>query len=235
MADYMTIKQMALTYLPGSWLRLARTSHYRNSLRKYDINSEPDLYGCRSILRQGDTVLDVGANIGVYTRFCSEFVGLSGRVISLEPVAETYSYLSKNVSALGLKNVECLNVGASDHDSETERMTVPKYPTGGANLYESKLSPDGNVRVKVAKLDTLFANISPTFIKCDVEGHEVACIKGALNLIQRCQPKWMIEVSTPETFELLRSLNYEAFSYVGNVFLPYDSTRPSTNYFFLPA
>ena len=235
MADRMTMKQLALEYLPDGLLKIARSFHYRSSLKHYDINSEPDLYACRSIVKAGDTVLDVGANIGVYSRFCSEFVGPSGRVISLEPVPETYSYLSSNMRALGLKNVECLNFGASDHDSDSDRMTVPKYSTGGSNLYESKLSPDGNVPVKVAKLDTLFPDICPAFIKCDVEGHEVACINGALGLIQRCHPKWMIEVSKTETFELLRSLGYEVFSYVGNEFLPFDATRSSTNYFFFPA
>jgi FkbM family methyltransferase len=231
----MTLKQLALRYLPNNMLRIVRSFHYRSSIKRYDIDDEPDLRACRSILEPGDTVLDVGANIGVYTRFCAEFVGPSGRVISLEPVPETYSYLVGDVRALKLKNVECLNIAASDHDSDSGRMTIPQYSTGGANLYEAKLSPDGNVPVKVAKLDTLCAGLAPAFIKCDVEGHEVECINGALNLIRRCQPTWMVEVSTQETFELFRSLNYAAFFYEEWEFRPYDSARPATNYFFFPA
>ena len=101
----MTMKHLALQYLPDRLLKVARAFHYRNSLKQYDIDAEPDLHACRSILKTGDTVLDVGANIGVYTKFCSEFVGPSGRVISLEPVPETYSYLVGNVRALKLENV----------------------------------------------------------------------------------------------------------------------------------
>lgn len=230
----MITKHLALRYLPDSVLKIARSVHYRNSLKNYNIDAEPDLHACRSLLKTGDTVLDVGANIGVYTRFCSEFVGSTGRVLSLEPVPETYSYLTGNVRALNLKNVQCFNVAASDHDDEAGRMSIPQYDTGGRNLYTAKLSSEGNVAVKVARLDTLFPDLSPAFIKCDVEGHEVACIKGALNLIHRCQPTWLVEVSSKETFELLFSLNYEAFSYEENAFRPYDSSRPSANHFFFP-
>ncbi len=230
----MITKHLALRYLPDRLLKVARSVHYRNSLKHYDIDVEPDLHACRSLLKEGDIVLDVGANIGVYTRFCSEFVGPTGRVISLEPVPETYSYLTGNVRALNLTNVQCFNVAASDHDDESGRMSIPQYDTGGRNLYTAKLSSEGNVAVKVARLDTLFPDLTPSFIKCDVEGHEVACIKGALNLIRRCQPNWLVEVSRKETFELLSSLNYEAFSYEDHTFRPYDSDRPSANYFFFP-
>jgi len=231
----MTMKRLALAYLPDRLLKIARSYHYRNSLRHYDVNTEPDLRACQSILKPGDTVLDIGANIGVYTRFCSEFVGPSGRVISLEPVPETYSYLTSNVKALKLKNVECLNIAASDHDDDSGRMSIPQYSTGGANLYESQLSSEGNVQVKVAKLDTLFPDLTPAFIKCDVEGHDVACINGASNLIRRCKPKWMVEVSKKETFELFHSLNYIPFIYEEGKFRPYDPTQSAVNYFFFPA
>lgn len=228
-------KRFALENLPHGLLKVARSLHYRSSLRNYDMAAEPDLYACRSIIKPGDTVIDVGANIGVYTRFCSEFVGPTGRVVSLEPVPETFSYLTKNVRALGLKNVECLNVAASDHSSNSDRMSVPEYSMGGSNIYEAKLSPDGDVLVKTATLDSLFPSLNPAFIKCDVEGHEVACVKGALNLINRCHPRWMVEVSNAETFELFRSLGYKVFYYEESGFRPFSPGQRCANYFFFPA
>ncbi len=233
----MSLKQLAFNYLPDRLLKTARHLHYRGSLRHYDVNSEPDLLGCRHVLKPGETVLDVGANIGVYTRFCSEFVGSRGKVIALEPVPETFSYLSGNVRALGLKNVTCLNYAASDHNSESEFMFIPEYSTGGANLYEAMLSARGDVQVRTAKLDTLFSELSPHFIKCDVEGHEFACITGALELIRRCRPKWMIEVSKISrnaTFELFHSLDYTAFYYSDGKFCEYGPGYPRSNFFFFP-
>jgi FkbM family methyltransferase len=230
----MSLKQIALNYLPEPLLKSVRALHYSNSLKKYSLESEPDLLGCRELIKPGDTVLDVGANIGVYTRFCSEFVGPTGQVFSLEPVPETFSYLDNNVRSLKLDNVKCFNFAASDHDSDSDAMTVPEYRDGGSNLYESTLSSTGNVQVKVTTLDTLFPDLSPQFIKCDVEGHEIACIRGAMDMIRRCRPNWMVEVSKNETFELFQSMNYAAFSYEGGAFRPFDSTRPSINYFFFP-
>lgn len=228
------MKQLALKYLPDRLLKAVRSIHYSASLKRYDIDAEPDLRACKDILAPGDTVLDIGANIGVYTRFCSEFVGPSGHVISLEPVPETFSYLSHNVRSLRLGNVDCLNCAASDHDNDSDLMLVPQYSKGGANLYEAALSSEGNIRVRSAKLDTLFPDLSPQFIKCDVEGHELACVHGALDMIQRCLPKWMVEVTRRETFELFDSLDYAVFFYDGRKFSPCDSSHVTTNYFFFP-
>ncbi len=83
-------------------------------------------------------------------------------MLSLEPVPETYSYLTGNVRALNLKNVQCFNVAASDHDDDAGSvMSIPQYDTGGKNLYTAKLSSEGNVAVKVARLDTLFPELTP--------------------------------------------------------------------------
>lgn len=157
----MSLKQIALKYLPDSVLKSVRTHHYQNQLKHYPLNEEPDLLGCKALLRPGDTVLDVGANIGVYTRFCSEFVGPTGQVHSLEPIPETFSYLTSNVRALGLANVTCHNLAASDKDQDQAAMSVPQYSTGGANIYEATLSDNGDIPVKTTRLDTLFPNLSP--------------------------------------------------------------------------
>ena len=227
-------KQFAFRYLPQPALRYARSLHYRRSLRDYDMAAEPDLLGCRQLIQSGDTVLDIGGNIGVYTRFCSEFVGPSGHVITLEPVPQTFAYLQSNVRALGLRNVELKNVAASDRNSDDARMFVPDYATGGENLYEASLSDKGNVPVKTARLDELFPELHPSFIKIDVEGHEVACLKGAANLLKRARPAVMIEVMHDETFVIMEGHGYRTCSFDGQAFLPRTAGERRTNWFFLP-
>lgn len=230
----MSLKNVALKYLPDSVLRVVRSRHYSNQLRQYPMDAEPDLFGCQALLQPGDTVLDVGANIGVYTRFCSEFVGPAGAVHSFEPIPETYKYLSRNVAALGLQNVTCYNVAASDKDQAHAAMSMPEYDSGGANIYEARLSEQGNIPVKTARLDTLFPKLSPKLIKCDVEGHDLACIEGAVELIKRAQPIWIVEVSGPETFQLLESLGYETFVWSNGKFRPVTPSDKVPNYFFFP-
>lgn len=228
----MSLKQLALKYLPKPLLRSARSRHYQNQLRHYPVAAEPDLKGCRAVLRAGDTVLDVGANIGVYTRFCSEFVGPAGQVHSLEPIPETYSYLTRNVRALHLVNVTCYNFAASDEDQDQAAMSMPEYASGGSNIYEARLSETGGISVKTARLDTLFPALAPRLIKCDVEGHELACIDGARDLIARCRPVWVVEVSSPQTFELFASLNYEAHVWTQGAFRASTADDKVPNYFF---
>ncbi len=231
----LALKQFAFRYLPQPVLRYARSIHYRRSLRDYDISKEPDLLGCKQLIQAGDTVLDIGGNIGVYSRFCSQFAGPAGRVIALEPVPQTFSYLQGNVRALGLRNVTCINVAASDTDSDDRTMFVPEYPTGGENLYEASLCSNGNVRVKTVRLDTLFPELSPAFIKIDVEGHELSCLQGGLELLRRAHPAVMIEVMHEETFVLMQSLGYRTCSFLDGEFRPRRAGEARTNWFFLPA
>jgi len=230
----MSLKQIALKYLPGPALKFVRARHYQNQLKHYNIKDEPDLLGCKTILCPGDTALDIGANIGLYTRFCSEFVGPSGRVYSLEPIPETFSYLTRNVHYLGLSNVECYNFAASDQSNDHARMSLPSYTTGGTNLYRAELSDTGNIPVKTVRLDELFSAISPKFIKCDVEGCEVQCINGALQLITRCRPIWMIEVGNPQVFEIFASFDYDTLVWDQNCFRCVTPADKYTNYFFFP-
>ena len=228
----MALRQLALKYLPASTLRAVRSVHYQYQLKHYPTAREPDLQGCKALLQPGDTVLDIGANIGVYTRFCSQFVGPSGQVHSLEPIPETFSYLAGNVRSIGLTNVTCYNLAASDKDQVHATMTMPEYTTGGANIYEARLSDDGDIPVKTARLDTLFAHLSPRLIKCDVEGHELACINGARELIARSHPRWVVEVTKAETFALFASMNYDAYIWNDGTFRRHTPADKVPNYFF---
>ena len=230
----MSLKQIALKYLPGPALRFVRARHYQNLLKYYNIKDEPDLLACKAFICPGDTVLDIGANIGVYTRFCSEFVGPSGHVFALEPIPETFSYLTRNVRYLGLSNVVCHNFAASDQDSNHARMNLPSYATGGTNLYQAELSDTGNIPVRTVRLDELFSTLCPKFIKCDVEGHEVYCIRGALQLIARCRPIWMVEVHTPHVFEIFASLDYDTLVWDRNSFRYATPNDKPHNHFFFP-
>lgn len=228
----MFLKQLALRYLPKSLQKLVRSRHYTNQLRHYPLDAEPDLAGCQALLKPGDVFIDVGANIGVYTKFCSGLVGPSGEVHSLEPVPDTFGYLSHNVQALSLRNVRLYNLAASDQDQDHAAMSMPDYASGGANIYEARLSAEGNIPVKTARLDSLFPKLQPKLIKCDVEGHEVACIEGARELIARARPGWVIEVSHPQTFALLQSLGYGVWVWDDARFRPSTPEDKRPNYFF---
>src|SRR6266699_2559349 len=71
-------------------------------------------------LRPGDTFVDVGANIGLFTLIAARLVGPQGRVLSFEPTPETFARLTKNVQTNRLENVSCQQLALSDRAGEME-------------------------------------------------------------------------------------------------------------------
>ncbi|MGH9503935.1 MAG: FkbM family methyltransferase [Terriglobales bacterium] len=162
-------------------------------------------------MSSGDTVFDLGANIGAYTKILSDCVGKDGQVHALEPIPETFDYLFTSVQRLCLRNVFCYNVAVSSQTG-VGYATVPDYNDGGQNFYQAHLADEG-IRVRIFRLDDLFPDLSPSFIKCDVEDRELDVILGARNTIERSHPVWLMEVclaTKNEVMELMRGYGYTA-------------------------
>ncbi|MEX2048884.1 MAG: FkbM family methyltransferase [Gemmatimonadota bacterium] len=208
---------------------------------------EPDLVVVGRLVAPGDTVLDVGANYGIYTKFLSDLVGVGGRVISLEPIPETFDLLAANVASLGLSNVRLHQRAASDHIG-TVGMIVPNTAEG-ANYYQARVveGPSRNAcSVVTTTLDLLTQDDSErvTFIKCDVEGHELAVLRGAQRLLRDRRPALLVEVAgDPDEagsqanvlFADLRSLSYSAYVRREDRVVSRSPGDRVVNYFFLQA
>jgi FkbM family methyltransferase len=192
----LTAQRIFRIFLPA---RLKR-QHYLRILR--GAKTHPDLLRCRQYISEGDCVLDIGANIGIYTKPLSTWVGSSGQVHAFEPIPETFGYLANSMEQMGLRNVICHNEGVSSV-SRAARMKVPD-----GNFYQAQLSEQGQ-EVKLVRLDDLFSS-GISFIKCDVEGHELEVIEGAKGLIKACRPTWLMEVSHRETPDRMRNYGYQA-------------------------
>ena len=178
-----------------------RCLYYQRSLSR--LSTEPDALRCRSLVKLGDCVIDVGANIGAYTRIFSEWVGPEGSVHSYEPLPETFSYLCNNVTKFGLANVAVHNAAVSSRPGEG-KMHVPDR-----NFYQARLSSDGDVPARLVRLDDEFSElIRVAFIKCDAEFHEREVIEGALALIER--DPWLIETWDDAVIQRMRELGYKA-------------------------
>lgn len=203
MAILAWLKRVARRYIPESLAYYIKVIYYPTKLRKLDVTVEPELTLLEKIVRKNDRVVDVGANIGLYTMFLSKFVGEGGHVISLEPMPQTFRILKSNIKKMGLCNVECHRYAASNK-STFVGMNVPEYSDGGRNFYMAKVvgtennsGTEENTVVQTVSLDTLLepAINEICFIKCDVEGHELSCLQGSTEVLRIAQPIWMIEVS----------------------------------------
>ncbi len=243
----MSIKALILKRLPEPIQQFVRKAYYLQLLKSFQKTPELDFLG--HLLKKGDAAVDVGANIGVYTKCLSEAVGSLGHVFSIEPIPSTFDLLSFNIQKLDLSNVTLFKCAISDFDGEV-KMSIPVYSTGGDNFYEAGIlnkSFDNKkiVKVKSLSLDSLLKdfNLKVSFIKIDVEGHELKVINGALVTIKNSMPAMLIEITNDpedkdsdaaELFNLLRELGYHIFLLDGAQLKKYYPGAKSTNYFFLP-
>ena len=250
-ALYEFLKSLALRWLPDRLLQPLKEHHYARTLRALDESDEPDLRVVRALVTPGSTAVDLGANVGVYSKVLSEAVGPEGRVLSVEPIPSTFSILRSNVRKLGLANVTPVNAAVSDVEDMVE-MSVPSLSSGGGNFYQARIVGPGDGgssdagelhRVRAAPLDGIAEGCGPIgFIKCDVEGHEEACLAGAEEVIRRDHPAWLIEVwgdpddgdtSARRVFSFLGARSYGAWIYDGVALRPRERGARATNYFFL--
>jgi len=134
----------------------------------------------QSLVRTGDTVIDVGANIGTLTLAMAKLVGESGQVFSIEAHPKIYQYLVGNVRLNGVRNVTTINV-ACGRESQVVRLT--DYKSDDQN------SVDANaLSVKMQRLDaivTLPRQREIAMLKIDVEGYEKFVLEGASGLLSR--------------------------------------------------
>lgn len=236
--------------LPEATVHRVKKSYYSYLLKNAPEDwQETDAAIVRRLVHTGDRVIDIGASIGGYTKFLSRLVGNSGHVYSFEPNPPIYDFLTYNVEKLGLDNVTLYDVALSDAAGFAE-IVIPRYRWGSechydATLEKNRAAPDcKRVQVQVKTLDTLFASGREriSFIKCDVNYHELACVCGALQTIRHSKPAILIEVlpdpdeagsSAAQLFELMREIGYEPYCFDGSQLHKRRSRERSQNYFFL--
>ncbi len=160
----------------------------------------------------GAIAIDVGANNGLYTYALSR---LGARVEAFEPVP----VCARTLEAFGSGNVRVHEVALSSSSGERD-MFVPRARGVMHTGLASFRKPDGMfeaIRVPVRRLDEYrFKGVS--FIKIDVEGHELEIVRGATQTIATSHPMLLIEVEQrhltipmEEVFRELLQMGYKGF------------------------
>jgi FkbM family methyltransferase len=195
--------------LPLSWQMEIRRHMYQRQIRRDAfITDEPEYELLSSLLADADWAIDVGANIGHYTKRMSELVGEQGRVIAFEPVADTFSLLAANTRLYQHQNVSLFNAAVSDKSGIT-RILVPQFANGHPNYYEATVVSNGDgFTVMTLAIDSLDIPATVKLVKIDAEGHELAVLKGMRQLLMRDKPVLIVEVSGEAVHQLLADLGY---------------------------
>ena len=161
----------------------------------------------------GTDILDIGANIGYNTLLFSDY----GPVISFEPLYHEIvnTNIKNNTLRYPVQVVPCalsdeqtitsIHIPSHGHDSNTH------INYGGTSFHHTGEWKGEGVDVRCERLDAIYTG-TPSFIKIDVEGHELQVLKGAQEILKKHTPAILIEIhdfsEDTEIHQFMVSLGY---------------------------
>ena len=176
-------------------------------------------YHLPQLLRRGDIAIDIGANLGYYTRPMADIVGAEGRVYAVEPVPVIFSVLERNVRGRG--NVSLMNYALGEQDGTIEMANdsvaeAGYFGTGRNFVSEGKLSMQAiRFSAQMRRGSELFGALERVdFIKCDIEGYERVVIPQLRPIIERHHPTVLIETdgqTREQIIEIFSAMGYKAY------------------------
>ncbi|HQE11849.1 MAG TPA: FkbM family methyltransferase [Flavipsychrobacter sp.] len=174
-------------------------------------------YFVKKLIKPTDTVIDLGGNLGYFTRIFASLTP-QGKVIAIEPVVPFYKTLQWAVSQYTHITIHNYALGTEEKNIQ---MSVPKnfgyLRTGLASVAKENTSGEDNYlfEVQMKKASQLLADLPKIdYIKCDIEGYEEYVLPEMKSILEKHLP--ILQIETWGTHKqvidtLMASLNYEKF------------------------
>ncbi len=154
----------------------------------------------RALLPACRGMMDIGANLGLYTLLASRLMPSEGRIVAFEASPIEYGKLSWTILRNKLSNVEAIHAAVSDAVGTTA-IFQSLAGAGALNRLDRPAKTSGDWERTVVSMTTIDAwtathgNIPIDLLKIDVEGHELPVLVGAQSLIRNWRPLILIEVN----------------------------------------
>lgn len=189
-------------------------------------------YHYRRWIRPGETVIDIGAHLGRHLKPMIECVGPKGKALAFEPLPFAFETIRDSVHHEGLS---IYNVALSDRVGECSFTYAQGSPQESGIKQRRFNSPETanptQITVKTACLDNFTRSLdSVSFIKIDIEGAEIDCLRGSRETLTRLRPVVSVEYGSPAfsvyghcadtLFELAQQNGYALF----DIFLNHITT-----------
>jgi FkbM family methyltransferase len=179
----------------GSGPRLIhRALRYRFKLNRAQIGA------MLGLLPRGGVGIDIGAHKGAYSFWMARAVGRGGRVLAFEPQETLARTTAHALRALRLRQVELVHAAVSDRCGPA-KINVRSRSSHGASMEEmhTGLGPVEEREVDLITVDEAVRRRGLTrvdFVKIDVEGHEMAVLRGAADTLRRLGPAVLVELES---------------------------------------
>ncbi|MDX2274419.1 MAG: FkbM family methyltransferase [Hyphomonadaceae bacterium] len=168
--------------------------------------------------RDADLVYDIGAYTGLMS-ILAALVQPKATVHLFEPIDRTVERAKINVRANRVgKRVKLHNVAASD-EATTASINLYRdedFLGTGNSIYDKGKQVIGAKMIQCVRVDDYLKGLSPQVVKVDVEGHELACLNGMRETIERARPRMIVEVwehTRSEVLALLQGMGYTCTPY----------------------
>lgn len=177
-----------------------------------------DLMLSGAVVKEGDVVLDLGANIGYYALMESELVGQTGSVYAVEPSPVNYKVLQENIELNGFENIQTFNLAMGETNGKAEMFISDR--SNWSRLVDKDLNDNINetVTVNISTVDEFIKDRPlPTMIRMDVEGYEIKILRGMkqwlkndnLSLFVEFHPYFMTPEENMEFFDILEENGFQ--------------------------
>ena len=204
------------------------------SLILYGEISEAENTLYKQICKNSDTVVEVGANIGVHSLSIAKAIGTSGNLFCYEPQQTVFQTLNANLALNSLTNTRTFQLGVGDENSSMN-LVLPDYSKngnfGGVTLDKNTVG----TKINIVTLDSHLKLESLKLLKIDVEGMEIDVLKGAKETIAKHQPIIYCEndriEKSQELIELLNSYGYTLYWHLPSLFNPDNFNNIKENIF----
>ena len=165
------------------------------NIRDKGVSRELALVGIReklftetlqSELREGDCVVDIGANIGYYSLMEARLIGPQGKVYAIEPAPHNINLLKESIRLNNYGNIETFHLAIGQSDGISP-LYISDHPNWCSFYPPRKIK--GQIDIEVASLDSfLMDKRRPNLIRMDVEGYEYEILNGMSGILESTMP-----------------------------------------------
>ena len=200
-----------------NYLRILQRSYfilYKTGVLKFDSKFDCH-YFVRNLIKKGDVIIDIGANLGYYSILFAKWAGTTGKIYSVEPIT-VYNKIF-NEKAKKYRQITLYPYALGEEEKEVELVNHGYLRTGLPRVYDAK--KDGaidhyefRVKAQMKKASELFENLDRIdYIKCDIEGYEFNVLSDIKGLLSKFKPIVQVEGNDIKIFDLFNELGYNTY------------------------